>query len=183
MNDLLKSDALTCIDTDRVTGQPRRKWIEYADGVVEPVRKAGNLNRKFHGNKRSLDWWTVDKPVDWNPLDEGRDVSLNHDYGREAKPQARPGGQTVPARPGHGGEGRRSRAKRRAPRAARPKRPMTRPAPPEPSAAWCSPRGSMEGGKLPGVMKRLSNLRQLMKLQSLRISHELKLIFKRKSVH
>jgi hypothetical protein len=93
MNELLKSDAFTRIDMDRFTGQPLRKWIEYADGVVEPVRKAGNLNRKFHGNKRSLDWWTVNKPVDWNPLDEGRDVSLNHDYGKRSTP-AEAGGKT-----------------------------------------------------------------------------------------
>ncbi|MGE4421507.1 MAG: hypothetical protein AB7D39_04365 [Pseudodesulfovibrio sp.] len=39
MNDLLKSDAFTRIDMDRFTGQPLRKWIEYADGVVEPVHR------------------------------------------------------------------------------------------------------------------------------------------------
>ncbi|OIQ50021.1 hypothetical protein BerOc1_01951 [Pseudodesulfovibrio hydrargyri] len=53
---------------------------------MEPVRREGNLNRKYHGNKRSLDWWTVDKPVDWNPRDEGKRVSLNHDYGKRDKP-------------------------------------------------------------------------------------------------
>jgi hypothetical protein len=58
MNELVDTDTFTRIDTDRFTGQPRRKWIEYADGVMEPVRREGNLNRKYHGNKRSLDWWT-----------------------------------------------------------------------------------------------------------------------------
>ncbi|WP_338668902.1 hypothetical protein [Pseudodesulfovibrio methanolicus] len=82
----MNTDTFTRIDTDRLTGQPRRKWIEYADGVMEPVRRDGNLNRKYHGNKRSLDWWTVDKPVDWNPRDEGKRVSLNHDYGKRDTP-------------------------------------------------------------------------------------------------
>lgn len=82
----MDTDTFTRIDTDRFTGQPRRKWIEYADGVMEPVRREGNLNRKYHGNKRSLDWWTVDKPVDWSPRDEGKRVSLNHDYGKRGKP-------------------------------------------------------------------------------------------------
>ena len=86
MNGLVDTDTFTRIDTDRFTGQPRRKWIEYADGVMEPVRREGNLNRKYHGNNRSLDWWTVDKPVDWNPRDEGKRVSLNHDYGKRDKP-------------------------------------------------------------------------------------------------
>jgi hypothetical protein len=82
MSDLLKSDAFTRTRMDRFTGEPRRQWLEYADGVIEPVRKEGNLNKKFHGNKRSLDWWTVEKPLDWDPTEQGRKVSLNHDYGR-----------------------------------------------------------------------------------------------------
>ncbi|WP_338668712.1 hypothetical protein [Pseudodesulfovibrio methanolicus] len=82
MNDLLKSDAFTRTRVDRFTGEPRRQWLEYADGVMEPVRKEGSLAKKFHGNKRSLDWWTVEKPLDWDPAEEGRKVSLNHDYGR-----------------------------------------------------------------------------------------------------
>ncbi|MEZ7197118.1 hypothetical protein [Pseudodesulfovibrio karagichevae] len=82
MNDLLKSDAFTRTRVDRFTGEPRRQWLEYADGVMEPVRKEGSLAKKSHGNKRSLDWWTVEKPLDWDPAEEGRKVSLNHDYGR-----------------------------------------------------------------------------------------------------
>ncbi|MGE4422430.1 MAG: hypothetical protein AB7D39_09050 [Pseudodesulfovibrio sp.] len=82
MNDPLKSDAFTRTRVDRFTGEPRRQWLEYADGVMEPVRKEGSLAKKFHGNKRSLDWWTVEKPLDWDPAEEGRKVSLNHDYGR-----------------------------------------------------------------------------------------------------
>ncbi|MGE4421508.1 MAG: hypothetical protein AB7D39_04370 [Pseudodesulfovibrio sp.] len=35
----------------------------------------------------------MDKPVDWNPLEEGRDVSLNHDYGKRSTP-AEAGGKT-----------------------------------------------------------------------------------------
>lgn len=82
MNDLLKGDAFTRTRVDTFTGEPRRQWLEYADGVMESVRKEGRLSKKFHGNKRSLDWWTVEKPLDWDPAEEGRKVSLNHDYGR-----------------------------------------------------------------------------------------------------
>lgn len=55
INDLLKGAAFTRTRVDRFTGEPRRQWLEYADGVMEPVRKEGSLGRKFHGNKRSLD--------------------------------------------------------------------------------------------------------------------------------
>ncbi|EGB15383.1 hypothetical protein DND132_2178 [Pseudodesulfovibrio mercurii] len=82
MNDLLESDAFTRTRMDTFTGEPKRQWLEYADGVMEPVRKEGSLGRKFHGNERSLDWWTVDKPLDRDPAEEGKTVSLNHDYGR-----------------------------------------------------------------------------------------------------
>ncbi|WP_316896427.1 hypothetical protein [Pseudodesulfovibrio indicus] len=54
--------------------------------VMEPVRREGSLGRKFHGNKRALDWWTVEKPLDWDPVEAGRKVSLNHDYGRPDQP-------------------------------------------------------------------------------------------------
>ncbi|MGE4194083.1 MAG: hypothetical protein AB7E51_11895 [Pseudodesulfovibrio sp.] len=54
--------------------------------VMEPVRREGSLGRKFHGNKRALDWWTVEKPLGWDPAEEGRKVSLNHDYGRPDQP-------------------------------------------------------------------------------------------------
>jgi len=50
--------------------------------VFEPVRKDSNLGRKQHNNKRLFDWWTVEKPLQWAPRDEGKRVSLNHDYGR-----------------------------------------------------------------------------------------------------
>lgn len=66
INDLLKSDAFTRTRVDTFTGEPRRQWLEYADGVMEPVRKEGRLSKKFHGNKRSLDWWAVEKPLDWD---------------------------------------------------------------------------------------------------------------------
>jgi len=72
-----------------MTGAVGRQWLEYADGIFEPVRKDENLNKKYHDNKRSLDWWVVDKPTDWNPLTEGKKVSLNHDYGQEGKPGAK----------------------------------------------------------------------------------------------
>ena len=90
MNDLLKSDAFTRTRVDTFTGEPRRQWLEYADGVMEPVRREGRLSKKFHGNKRSLDWWTVEKPLDWDPVEAGREVSLNHDYGRPEQAADKP---------------------------------------------------------------------------------------------
>nr|WP_287411920.1 hypothetical protein [Pseudodesulfovibrio sp.] len=72
MKDLLNSDKYTSIKTSNMTGAVGRQWLEYADGIFEPVRKDGNLNKKYHDNKRSLDWWVVDKPTDWNPLTEGK---------------------------------------------------------------------------------------------------------------
>lgn len=89
MKDLLNSDKYTSIKTSNMTGAVGRQWLEYADGIFEPVRKDGNLNKKYHDNKCSLDWWVVDKPTDWNPLTEGKKVSLNHDYGQEGKPGAK----------------------------------------------------------------------------------------------
>jgi hypothetical protein len=57
---------------------------------MEPVRREGRLSKKFHGNKRSLDWWTVEKPLDWDPVEAGREVSLNHDYGRPEQAADKP---------------------------------------------------------------------------------------------
>lgn len=85
MNSLLNSDKFTNTFTNRNTGVQQRKWIEYADGMFEPVRRDGNLNKKYHGDRRKLDWWTVEKPLDWNPSDEGKEVTLNHDYRRPGK--------------------------------------------------------------------------------------------------
>ena len=72
MKDILNSAKYTRMKTDAFTGEPRRQWLEYADGVFESVRKEGSLSKKYHGNPRTLDWWTVDKPAGWNPLDEGK---------------------------------------------------------------------------------------------------------------
>ncbi|MBG0791647.1 MAG: hypothetical protein H0S80_14240 [Desulfovibrionaceae bacterium] len=106
MNSLLNMDAFTSTRNNPRTGLTERKWIEYADGVLEPVRRDGNLNRKYHGNKRELDWWTVDKPLDWDPLKESRDVSLNHDYGQRNKPKEKLEKPLGPARPEDAGKHR-----------------------------------------------------------------------------
>ncbi|MCJ2165969.1 MULTISPECIES: hypothetical protein [unclassified Pseudodesulfovibrio] len=87
MNSILNSDKYTRTRKNTYTGETERQWLQYADETFEPVRKDGDLNRKFHGNKRTLDWWTVDKPRDWSPLKEGEKVSLNHDYGQADQPK------------------------------------------------------------------------------------------------
>jgi len=87
MKSMLNSDAYTRTRKNTYTGNEDRQWLEYADGTLEPVRKNGNLNKKFHDNPQTLDWWTVDKPKDWDPVKEGRKVSLNHDYGQENNPK------------------------------------------------------------------------------------------------
>ena len=100
MKSTLNKEPYVSTNLNRNTGQSLRQWIEYADGVFEPVRKNGNLNKKYHGNKRTLDWWTVDKPLDWNPSNEGKKVSLNHDYGQKkhilAKSKADSGEDAAP---------------------------------------------------------------------------------------
>lgn len=90
MDSLLNSDTFTSIVANRNAGTRQRKWIEYADGMLEPVRRDANLNKKYHGDRRKLDWWTVQKPVDWLPSDEGRKATLNHDYRRPGKPKDEP---------------------------------------------------------------------------------------------
>nr|WP_321260109.1 hypothetical protein [uncultured Pseudodesulfovibrio sp.] len=84
---MLNSDAYTRTRKNIYTGNEDRQWLEYADGTLEPVQKNGNLNKKFHDNPQTLDWWTVDKPKDWDPVKEGKKVSLNHDYGQENNPK------------------------------------------------------------------------------------------------
>ncbi len=104
MDSLLKTDALMRTRKNPRTGRTERKWIEYADGVFEPVRRDGDLNRKYHGNKRELDRWTVEKPLDWDPLKEGGQVTLNHDYrrpGTDHKPM--PGRPSWKDKPGSKG--------------------------------------------------------------------------------
>ncbi len=72
MNSLLNKDKHISTRFDRNSGQTKREWIQYADGVFEPVRKDGNLKQKFHADPRKFDWWTVQKPLDWTPADEGK---------------------------------------------------------------------------------------------------------------
>ena len=106
MKSFLDTDQYTSTRNNTYTGQPQRQWLEYADGVFEPVRKNGNLNKKYHGNKRELDWWTVDKPLDWDPVKEGKQVTLDHDYRRPGtERKTRPENISAIGKPGEGKEG------------------------------------------------------------------------------
>lgn len=101
MKSILNNDKYVSTRNDTYTGEPRRQWIQYADGVIEPVRKDGNLNKKHHdSDPRKFDWWTMEKPLDWDPVKEGKQVSLNHDYGAKkesAKPAKSPDKPAKPA--------------------------------------------------------------------------------------
>ena len=68
------------------TGVNSREWIRYADNTFEPVRKSGNVNRKSRNKPGAPDWWVTERPLDWDPRDNGHEVTLNHDYGGKAKP-------------------------------------------------------------------------------------------------
>jgi len=82
----MNTDKHTKLRYSPITGKTNRQWLHYADDTFEPVRKDGNIKRKYHTNTRMMDWWVVDKPQDWNPAENGFNVSLNHDYGEEDKP-------------------------------------------------------------------------------------------------
>jgi hypothetical protein len=59
------------------SGSPMHLWIQYEDGLHEPVRKDGDLNKKSraHGN---ADWWVVPKAPRWKPEDDGFRTTDNH---------------------------------------------------------------------------------------------------------
>lgn len=63
-----------------------RNWIQYADGVFEPVRRDGTLARKWDGDQERCRWWTTCKPADWKPWEHGHGFSWNHDHGEKNKP-------------------------------------------------------------------------------------------------
>ncbi|MEF2231118.1 MAG: hypothetical protein V3571_09335 [Pseudodesulfovibrio sp.] len=86
MDSIFDTDNLTTLHYNPSTGQENRLWIRYGDDTFEPVRRDGDLNRKYHSRTRPTDWWVTEKPRDWNRADHGFDVSLNHDFGEHDKP-------------------------------------------------------------------------------------------------
>jgi len=89
MKNMFNTDKYTKLEYNRNTGKMDREWIRYADNTYEPVRRDGNIHRKYHSPNRMTDWWLTRKPQDWHPSDEGADASLNHDYGEHDKPGAK----------------------------------------------------------------------------------------------
>lgn len=84
-------DQLSKVVYDRSTGGMKRQWIRYADDTFEPVRKTGNINKKYHSSNSMIDWWVTEKPLEWTPLENGFNVSLNHDfYGQRRSKAKRP---------------------------------------------------------------------------------------------
>lgn len=106
MNSLLNTDKFTKTRTSPLTGKTQREWIQYADGMFEPVRKDGNLNKKYHADRRKFDWWAVEKPLDWQPSDEGKKATLNHDYRRPTNQDKSKTGPTGLAKPGNASKNR-----------------------------------------------------------------------------
>lgn len=82
MADKANNDKYMKLEYNPLTGDRDRQWIHYADDTFEPVRKDGDLKQKGHSGANMFDWWVVNKPQDWNPLEQGFNVSLNHDYGK-----------------------------------------------------------------------------------------------------
>lgn len=68
------------------TGEQEREWLHYADGTFEPVRRNGQLSRKWNDRRTDFQWRAVRKPADWRPWDEGAPLSWNHTLGEENKP-------------------------------------------------------------------------------------------------
>jgi len=69
------------------TSEYERNWIQYADNTFEPVRRVGNVKKKFEAQRTDFNWWTVKKPAQWRPWHEGHGFSWNHTLGEETKPQ------------------------------------------------------------------------------------------------
>ncbi len=71
---------------DPVTGAYERHWIQYADNTFEPVRRVGELSRKYEGERTNFHWWRLRKPAAWRPRHDGCGFSWNHHFGEENKP-------------------------------------------------------------------------------------------------
>lgn len=66
-----------------------RAWIRYADNTYEPVRRVGDVERKWTGGRKNLDarsWWLEHKPADWVPWEHGFGFAWNHTLGEDHKP-------------------------------------------------------------------------------------------------
>ena len=78
---------------DNRTGDVFNQWIQYDDGVFEPVREKGNLNLKKQDSRNPF-WWVVDKPNDWRPEDGGAQWETNHKPEKEDA-RVKPDGQGI----------------------------------------------------------------------------------------
>lgn len=87
---------------DPMSGKQNRQWVQYADGVLEPVRRDGDLNKKQR-DPRVMDWWVMEKPAEWDPLREGRQVSENHQIVMPQKMTTVPEFREIPWDEYHGG--------------------------------------------------------------------------------
>jgi|GEM_PF-1702665 len=81
-----RTDKYYSTSLNPATGQKERKWIQYADGVFEPVRTNGNLSRKWRGGPSDHAWWCVQRPEGWRPADDGYGHAWNHNHGEADKP-------------------------------------------------------------------------------------------------
>ncbi|WP_419786017.1 hypothetical protein [Pseudodesulfovibrio sp.] len=105
MDSIFNNDNFTKMHYNPSTGQENRLWIRYGDNTFEPVRRDGNLGLKYRSKSRPTDWWVTERPKDWNPAENGFDLSLNHDYGEQDKPGSRGvGGNEIDDKLFHRGE-------------------------------------------------------------------------------
>mgnify|MGYP006305323715 FL=1 len=59
------------------SGTPMKLWLQYEDGLHEPVRKDGDLHKKSRA-PGNADWWVVPKAPGWKPEDDGFRTTDNH---------------------------------------------------------------------------------------------------------
>ena len=82
-----RQDRYSQFSCNSKTGEHDRDWIQYADGVFEPVRRDGDISAKWNNERTNFNWWTTSKPADWRPWDERFGFSWNHNLGEENKPE------------------------------------------------------------------------------------------------
>lgn len=84
-NDHMK-DRYCSFQYNPASGEYERRWIQYADGTFEPVRRVGGISKKYEAERTHFNWWVVNKPAEWRPWDKGYGFSWNHDLGEADKP-------------------------------------------------------------------------------------------------
>ena len=61
----------------RMDGRLRNLWVQYEDGLPEPVRGDGDITRKSR-DSGDADWWVVAKDRTWRPEHDGFTTTDNH---------------------------------------------------------------------------------------------------------